>query len=121
MSYINVAPLAQGEVTFFPVTTDHFDGQTLVAPDMSGAAYIVAHSESGHHHVIDRTSAEVTQTPPNSLGMSILRVLVTDPAGAVVKNQCAGGHADLLLPPGLYEARINRELGLDDLIRRSAD
>lgn len=121
MAYLEMFPLSQGEATFFPVTPSHFDGQILMAPEMDGDSYIIAHSESGHHHVIDCTDADVTRTQPDSLGMSILRVIVTNPSGAVVRNRCAGGHADLLLSPGTYEVRLNRELGLDDMIRRTAD
>ena len=43
------------------------------------------------------------------------------PAGATVINRDAHGHKDLHLPPGLWEARINREMGLDDVIRRTED
>ena len=29
MAYLNQRPLSQGEVTFFPVTLDHFDGALI--------------------------------------------------------------------------------------------
>lgn len=119
MSYVNAKPIAQGEITFFAVTPDHFTDEGKPAPVKNGA-YVVAHSESGNDHVIDCARATVTVIS-DSAGMTILRAIVTDPDGAVVRNLSATGHADLLLAPGIYEARISRELGLDDMIRNSAD
>ncbi len=29
MAYLNQRPISQGEVTFFPVTLDHFDGARI--------------------------------------------------------------------------------------------
>lgn len=122
MAYLNIRPLSQGEVTFFPVTPDHFDGAAFKATEQEvGGAYIVAHSEKGHHHVIERDRAEVVTVVQSAAGMTILRTLVADPDGATVINRGAHGHAPLHLPPDLYEARINREVGMDDLIRRAAD
>lgn len=121
MAYLDQQPLSQGEITFLPVTPDHFEGAALGPAETDGQAWIVAHSESGHHHVIDRARADVAQVQHDSAGLTILRAIVTDPEGAVVVNKGSHGHADLHLPPGLYEARINRELGLDDVVRRAAD
>ena len=121
MAYLDQKPFAQGEITFFPVTPDHFDGAAFTPAEANETAYIVAHSESGHHHVIERSRADVAVVRHDSAGLTILRAIVADPEGATVRNLGSPGHADLHLPPGLYEARVNRELGLDDMIRRAAD
>lgn len=121
MAYLNQPPVAQGEVEFFAVSSDHFDGAVVTPMEEhdGGASYIIAHSESGHHHVIDREKAEVG-TVADSAGMTVLRVLVTSPETEVV-NLNPNGHKNLPLAPGLYEARISREMGMDDVIRDSRD
>lgn len=119
MAYLNNPPLAQGEVEFFAVTSSHFDGTEMAPLTPTGAVYVVAHSESGHHHVIDRAKAEVS-TVKDTAGMQVLRVLVTDPTTEVV-NLNPHGHTNLRLPVGLYEARISREMGMNDVIRSSID
>jgi hypothetical protein len=119
MAYLNVRPISQGEIEFFAVTPDHFDGMATEPLAISGGVYIVAHSESGNDHVIDREKAEVS-TVRDSAGMTVLRVLVTTPDTEVV-NLNPHGHENLPLPPGIYEARISREMGMDDVIRDSRD
>ena len=121
MAYLNQRPLSQGEVTFFPVTLDHFDGARIKPVEADGKAWIVAHSESGNHHVIEMDRADVVEVQQDSPGMKVLRTIVTDPDGAAVINRGAHGHADLHLPPGIWEARINREMSLDDVIWQTAD
>lgn len=121
MAYLKDRPIAQGEITFFRVSPDHFDGMQTVPVEADGSAWIVAHSESGNHHVIEMSRAEVVEVQQDSPGMTVLRAIVTDPDGATVINKDAHGHADLHLPPGIWEARINREMSLDDVIRQTAD
>jgi hypothetical protein len=118
MTYLNKAPIAQGEIEFWAVTEDHFNGQETSDMEPENGHFIVAHSESGHHHVLERNAAEV-KTVKNSVGMDILQVIVKAPTE--VKNLNPNGHANLPIEPGFYEARISREMGLDDMIRRSQD
>ena len=124
MAYLNQKPIAQGEITFFPVTPDHFDGSSFSPVETDGNAFIVAHSEKGNHHVIERTDGvdvmEV-QSQHEAEGLTILRAIVENPEGAMVVNKDPRGHETLRLPQAIYEARINRELGLDDVIRRTED
>lgn len=112
--------IAQGEIEFFPVTADHFDKAELAPMDGDATHYILSHSESGHHHVLDRKVAEVHRVANDPLGMTVLRMLVTDPTARVV-NLKPHGHRELPLRPGLYEARISREMTMDDLVRDSRD
>lgn len=122
MAYLNQKPIAQGEITFFPVTPDHFDRATFSPVEMDGNAFIVAHSEKGNHHVIEKTGGvDVMEVQHNVEGLTILRAIVANPDGAMIVNKDPSGHDTLHLPPALYEARINRELGLDDMIRRTED
>lgn len=119
MSYLNEQPIAQGEITFFPVSEEHFDGVQFAPAQIRAGSYVVAHSESGNDHILDMTKAEVSVVLDGS-GMSVLRVLVTSPDAEIV-NLSPSGHARLPIPPRLYEARINRELGMDDVIRSAMD
>ena len=120
MAYLNELPIAQGEVTFFRVSDDHFGTETFSSVRSENGYHIVAHSENaGHHHVLDMARAEVSLVSEQD-GLRVLRVLVTAPETDVV-NLNPHGHAKLPIAPGLYEARINRELGMDDMIRAAAD
>lgn len=49
-------PMAQGDVLFVPIEKIPANVKPAVA---EGQYYIIAHSETGHHHVIDRAKAEV--------------------------------------------------------------
>ena len=118
MAYLNDRPVAQGELDFWAVTPDHFAGMETAPIECIGGHFILAHSESGHHHVIDRADADAF-TVPNSAGMEMLRLIVREPTN--VKNLGGNGHADIDLTPGDYVVIKRRELGLDDVIRTSAD
>lgn len=120
MAYLNERPISQGEIEFFAVTDDHFDGCEFDQTPDDGTAYILAHSESGHHHVIEMERAQVATVRSDSAGMAILRVLVEQP-GTEIVNRNPNGHANLPIQPRLYEARISREVGMDDAIRASRD
>ena len=119
MAYLNERPVAQGEIEFFPVTADHFDGASTEPATPTGSQFIVAHSESGHHHVLEREAVEVSTVKTDSIGLAVLRVLVKEPTSVINLNP--NGHLNLPLKPGLYEARISREMGMDDMTRRSRD
>lgn len=120
MAYLNERPIAQGEIEFFAVTDDHFDGATFDETPHEDGFYIVAHSESGHHHVLEMDRATVATVRQDNAGMTILRVLVEKPATEIV-NKNPAGHKSLPIAPRLYEARISREMGMDDVIRSSRD
>ena len=118
MAFLNARPVAQGELDFWAVTHDHFaDQDTSPMEDVNGD-FILAHSESGHHHVIDRASSEVF-TVPNSTGMEMLRLIVKTPTE--VRNLGGNGHANVHLEPGDYIAIKRREMGMDDVVRSSRD
>lgn len=120
MAYLNERPIAQGEIEFFAVTDDHFDGATFDETPHEDGFYIVAHSESGHHHVLKMDRATVATVRQDKAGMTILRVLVEKPDTEII-NKNPTGHKNLPIAPRLYEARISREMGMDDVIRSSRD
>jgi hypothetical protein len=120
MAYLNEPTIAQGEIELFAVSNDHFDGMEFDAVEVQNGAYVLAHSESGHHHVLDCEVAEVSRVKNDSQGMNVLRLIVTDPEATIV-NLNPNGHKNLPIPPRLYEARISREMGMDDVVRDSRD
>lgn len=120
MAYLNEPSVAQGEIELFAVSDDHFDGVEFEPVDEQNGAYVLAHSESGHHHVIDRNLAQVARVKNDSQGMNVLRLIVTDPEATIV-NLNPNGHKNLPISPRLYEARISREMGMDDVVRDSRD
>jgi len=121
MAYLNERPVAQGELEFWAVTPDHFDGVDTTDMTPEHGAYILAHSESGHHHTITMERATVAEVKQDSPGLAILRLIVTDPDGADVVNLNPSGHKNLYLVPRVYEVRKAREMGMDDVIRQSRD
>lgn len=92
-----------------------------LAPVVDGT-YIVAHSETGHHHVIDALPrVEVYETADPLL--SYLRVIeATEEAEAVILRHMRGHdtHAPIVIAPGMYELRRQREYTPDGW-RRAQD
>lgn len=74
-----------------------------------GRAWVISHSESGNHHVIEDEGVMVMErTEDVPAGMRILYAIVDQPTQL---RQDAGGnpHEAHDLGPGIYELRIARE------------
>lgn len=71
--------------------------------------FIIGHSETGHHHVIERGGIDVMEMPAPSAGIRLLRMIVADPDKKLVHERGHDTHEELGLPPGSYELRIGRE------------
>lgn len=74
----------------------------------SNGSWIISHSESGHHHVIDApgvTVMERTKDVPD--GMRILYAIVEEPTS--LRQNAANAHEAHDMPSGVYEMRISRE------------
>jgi hypothetical protein len=110
---------AQGEITIFRIvegapdtTVEHTERDAKGRP-------IISHSESGHHHVLDRPVA-VTEVATPPAGMRILYALLEEPAQLV--QDASDAHGAHTLAPGLYEFRIAREFDpFSEQVRRVAD
>lgn len=96
---------AQGEITIFRIDAMP-DGLIASGERDRLERPIISHSESGHHHVLDR-AVEVLEHPSPPEGMRILYALLDEPTALVQDAQDAHGKHDL--PPGVYEFRIARE------------
>lgn len=71
-------------------------------------AWIISHSESGHHHLIDASGVTVMErTDDVPDGMRILYAIVDHPAQ--LRQDAANAHEAHDLSAGVYEMRIARE------------
>lgn len=116
---------AQGEITIrrvgdLPKSRELPPGYTTMKPE--GGRLIIGHSETGHHHVLDRldgADVAVLDAPP--AGMRILRAILENPT-SLVHLRDHDTHEPIKLEPGEYEFRISREFDhYAELARQSAD
>lgn len=96
---------AQGEITFFRVGALP-DGLVPHAEKDNRGRPIISHSESGHHHVLDR-AVQVLEKPDAPAGMRILYALLDEPAALI--QDAPDAHGQHALDPGVIEFRIARE------------
>lgn len=115
---------AQGELTIRRLGDAAPDarlpaGYTRVQPE--NGRLIVGHSETGHHHTIPATGAEVGVLDKPPEGMRVLYAILRAPA--VLEHQRPHDtHEPIALEPGVYEIRAAREYDpYAELARQSAD
>ena len=83
--------------------------------------FIVGHSETGHHHVIDASDANVSVLDKPPEGMRIIYAVV-EKAMALTHLREHDTHESVQLDPGVYEFRVAREFDhYGELARQSAD
>lgn len=93
------------------------EGLSPVAPE--DGVVIVAHSEQGHHHVLDAAHVDVLERT-DSEGMRILYAIVREPTS--LRQTAASPHEEMPLEPGIYEMRLSREYDpFADQVRYVAD
>ena len=98
----------QGEVKICPLTVLP-DGLNEHKADLDGKNHpIIAHSEKGHHHVIEG-NVELLEPPVEKVpaGMRIVYAIVNSES-ALIQNS-ADAHERVELSPGIYSFRIQRE------------
>ncbi len=81
-----------GEVLLRPVDTIPTGGK--VAPQ---GDYILAHSETGHHHVLEGTDFKVTEFDDGRVFLEVLR------ATKLVHQKTHDKHETIVLPPSMLE------------------
>ena len=97
---------AQGEMLVRRVDSFDKPAKEMKAED---SVFILAHSETGHHHVIDRTHVKVSeQTEQVPQGMAILQMIVEEPS-VIEHLRGYETHEPLMLGKGLWEVRLQRE------------
>lgn len=83
--------------------------------------WIVSHSETGHHHLLDAAGVDVMErTKDVPEGIRILYAIVKEPTR--LWQDAATPHDAHEVPPGIYEMRIAREYDpITEQARRVAD
>ena len=104
---------AQGDVMFIRIAKIPNDA---VAAKAEGKHFIVAHSETGHHHVVGSRNAQMLIDKTNQF---IAYLKVSAPT-EVEHQRSFDTHESLLLAPGDYEIRRQREY-VPEGFRRVAD
>lgn len=110
---------AQGEITIIRIESANGVGNPLT---LEHGKLIIGHSETGHHHVLERTQgATVTVLDKAPDGMKILHAILAEP-NKLVHERGHDTHETIDLPAGEYEFRIAREFDhYAELARQSAD
>jgi len=75
--------------------------------EMIKDAYIISHSESGHHHLLNGSVDVLERTEAVPQGARILYAIVKEPTRLF--QDAATPHAPIELDAGIYEFRIKRE------------
>jgi len=90
-----------------------------IAPDSSGKI-VIAHSETGHNHVIERKNVTVYRDSKTSdRDLYELFMIVKEPS-EIRHLRSYDTHETLLVPPGTYKIRRQREYTAEGF-RRAAD
>ena len=102
MKTVTNRPVAQGDMLIIPIKAIPASAKLAKA---DGAHFILAHSETGHNHVIERVKAEVYEAADDQF-IAYVRALA--PA-EITHQRSFDTHESLLLTEGLYEIRRQRE------------
>ena len=113
--FCTTRPMAQGDILVIPITVI----PTAVKPAVAeGVHYIVAHSETGHNHVIDRARAEVYEAADDAF---IAYVRTLGDGAEITHQRDFDTHETIALAPNqTYEIRRQREY-VPEGFRRAAD
>ena len=115
---------AQGEITILRVVEGAPNAADLVGLkrwEKNDKGWIVSHSESGNHHILD--GGDVMERPADdktAAGLQILYALLETPA--TLFQDAATPHEAISLDAGVYEFRIAREYSaVSEQVRQVAD
>lgn len=95
------------------------EGVETKAAERNAKGYIISHSESGHHHLLD--GGEVMErTNDVPAGMQVFYAILENPQTFI--QDAPGAHEPVALDPGIYEFRVSREFDpFSEQARRVAD
>jgi uncharacterized membrane-anchored protein len=116
---------AQGELRVYAISELPADIGNHRPRRNAEGAFILAHSEKGHHHVLGGNvdvieHTEVQQMGSQSLAMRTLYAIVQEPTS--LRQTAANAHVDVMLEPGLYAIRADVEFDpFADQIREVQD
>ena len=108
---------AQGEIRITKVESIPKDA-ALVKPE--NGKHIIGHSETGHHHVLERPAEVYSATHPTT-GMKVLYAIIKEP-NALVHERSFDTHEGCALEPGIYQFNPGREFDpYKEIARKQAD
>lgn len=108
---------AQGDCMLIRVN-DIPEGLVPVNPEND--VYVIAHSETGHNHVMERTNMEVYKDPSkNEVDLYEMFMVVKEPT-ELKHLRNFDTHESLLVPPGNYKVVRQREYTPEGF-RKAAD
>lgn len=97
-------PIAQGDILIIPVASIPKNAKPA---KVEGSSYVVAHSETGHHHVIDRKKAEVFEAADDEF---IAYVKTLGDGAEIEHKREFNTHETIRLEPNkTYQIRRQRE------------
>jgi hypothetical protein len=100
---------AQGEMYIRKIDGEFEFTENRRDMEPENGKFILAHSETGHHHVIDRNAVEVYQRTENvPEGLGILQMIVKEPT-TIEHLRSNDTHEPLFLTEGNWEIRLQRE------------
>lgn len=103
---------AQGELRIYAIDSLPDNIGSRQPKRNAQGAFILAHSEKGHHHVLGGDvdvieHTEVQKMGSQSLAMRTLYAIVREPTA--LHQTAADAHVDVMLDPGLYVIRADVE------------
>jgi hypothetical protein len=109
---------AQGEISITKI--DKLPSGLKSLPAENGK-FIVGHSETGHHHVMEIDCTKFFQLENAPAGMTILYAVLSAP-NQLEHLRSFDTHETILFQPGIYEFRSGREFDpYAELARKQAD
>ena len=102
---------AQGELTLFRIPELPGDIDPM---EVTGGRFIIGHSETGHHHVIDAgpgVEVFVRRQDPLTMFLRILADEVKERKVRLRHERNFHNHAALAISPGTYQINVAREFG----------
>lgn len=97
----------QGEVKIFAMDALP-NGLVSGTVEKTGrGAWIISHSEKGHHHVIGGDVEVLEQVENVPAGMRILWAIVREPTA--LSQEASDPHGSIMMEPGIYQMRRARE------------
>jgi len=102
---------AQGEAYIMRLNPDSLSQIELEdAKTAEGDKHIIAHSETGHHHVMDRDKVEVyrPKTKDSTKAVDVLYMIVKEPT-SLDHLRPYDTHESIMFEPGEYKVTLQQE------------
>ncbi len=112
-SFKSIDQIIQGDIAITRITALP---QQAIPEISTNHEYIVAHSETGHHHVVDSNGSVMYNDSDNTL----VSYLVVEDTAQIIHNRAYNTHETIECDAGVYRINRQREYTPDGY-RRVAD